>query len=144
MDSSTNVVFSHLICHPKEVARPQPAQRRQDCQGDKVKNLMMEKINYIVEWPIKVKKNSVITCIHNAVTGSVHYNPNNILLKTELHSKAFSYGDFDHIELKPATVNECHNHDQQGLINIAELKDISPSFYLLKTLFHNVPRALLH
>ena len=92
---------------------------------------------------IKVKKNSVITCIHNAVTGSVHYNPNNILLKTELHSKAFSYGDFDHIELKPATVNECHNHDQQVLINIAELKDISPSFYLLKTLFYNVPRALL-
>ena len=55
MDSSTNVVFSHLICHPKEDARPQPAQRRQDCQGDKVKpndgeDQLHSRVNVEIVW----------------------------------------------------------------------------------------------
>ena len=106
------------------------AKRLFEDQRDKVKNLLRERNKGIrrinIEkcngkspsaqrhfWSFvtnKVKKNSVITCVQNEVTGNVHYNQDAILLETELHLKNVFNGDFDHIEPKSATVCDVHNY----------------------------------
>ena len=60
----------------------------------------------------KVKKNSVITCVRNEVTGSVHYKQDDVLLETELHLKSLFSGDFDHIEPEPPLTSDNHNYAQ--------------------------------
>ena len=102
-------------------------------QRDKVKNLLRERNKCIrrinIEkckgkspsaqrhfWSFvtnKVKKNSVITCVQNEVTGGVHYNQDAILRETELHLKNVFNGDFDHIESISASVCDGHNYATQ-------------------------------
>ena len=58
----------------------------------------------------KVKKNSAITCVQNEVSGSVKYNPDDIMLETEVFLKNLFKGQFEQIEIDPPKVNVFHNY----------------------------------
>ena len=58
----------------------------------------------------KVKKKSTISCVQNEASGSVKYNPDDILLEAELYLKTLFYGEFERIVPNPQSVGDCHNY----------------------------------